>query len=112
MDEIIGYAVVFIIIAGLFYALVKQIKETRSSEHIAGSALFRKQMARKNIVMTAALFGILVFYTLNIVSGIAPSIQVSDSFTARATLLSFFVYFYARLIMKPKQVDHIRKLYH
>lgn len=47
MDEIIGYAVVFIIIAGLFYALVKQIKETRSSEHIAGSAVFRKQMARK-----------------------------------------------------------------
>ncbi|MER2048571.1 MAG: 4-aminobutyrate aminotransferase [Solibacillus sp.] len=111
MDEIIGYAVVFIIIAGLFYALVKQIKETRSSEHIEGSPLFRKQMARKNKVMTVALFGILVFYTLNILSGIASSIQVSDSFTVRGTLLSFFVYFYARLVMKPKQVDHIRNLY-
>lgn len=111
MDEIIGYAVVFIIIAGLFYALVKQIKETRSSEHIAGSALFRKQMARKNIVMTTALFGILVFYTLNIVSGLNFTSTRLNSFTGLGTWISFFVYFYARLVMKPKQVDHIRKLY-
>lgn len=112
MDEIIGYAVVFIIIAGLFYALVKQIKETMSSEHIAGSAVFRKQMARKNIVMTVALFGILVFYTLNIVSGLNFTSTRLNSFTSLGTWISFFVYFYARLVMKPKQVDHIRNLYH
>lgn len=112
MDEIIGYAVVCIIIAGLFYALVKQVKETRSSEHIVGSPMFRKQMARKNIVMTAALFGILVFFTLNIVSGIYITSTLSNSFTNLATLISFFVYFFAKFAMKPKQGNLRRNLYH
>lgn len=111
MDEMIGYAVVGIIIACLIYALIKQIKETKHSGNCIGSPLYRKQLARKNIVMTIALFGILVFYTLNIVSNITSSIQVSDSLTTRGTLLSFLVYFFARVVMKPKPNDYSRNLY-
>lgn len=111
MDDIIGFAVVGIIIACLIYALIKQIKETKHSGNCIGSPLYRKQLSRKNKVMTVVLFGILVFYTLNIVSNITSSIQVSDNLTTRGTLLSFFVYFFARIIMKPKQVDHSRNLY-
>lgn len=75
--------------------------------------LYRKQLARKNKVMTIALFGILVFYTLNIVStlNIASTIPVSNNFTGLGTLVSFLVYLYARILMKPKQVDHSRNLY-
>ena len=114
MDEMIGFAVVGIIIACLIYALIKQIKETKHSGNCIGSPLYRKQLARKNKVMTASLFGILVFYTLNIVSilNIASTIPVSNNFTGLGTLVSFLVYLYARILMKPKQVDHIRKLYH
>lgn len=111
MDDMIGFAVVGIIIACLIYALIKQIKETKNSGNGIGSPLYRKQLARKNKVMTVALFGFLVFYILNVVSGITSSIQISDNFTARGALLSFFVYFFARIVMKPKQVDHSRNLY-
>lgn len=111
MDEMIGYAVVAIIIACLIYALIKQIIETKHSGNGIGSPLYRKQLARKNKVMTVALFGILLFYTLNILSGITSSIQVSDSFTTRGTFWSFFVYFFARVVMKPKQNDYSRNLY-
>ena len=111
MDDMIGFAVVGIIIACLIYALIKQIKETKHSGNCIGSPLYRKQLARKNKVMTIALFGILVFYTLNILSGITSSIQVSDSLTTRGTLLSFFVYFFARVVMKPKPNDYSRNLY-
>ena len=109
MDDMIGFAVVGIIIACLIYALIKQIKETKHSG--IGSPLHRIQLARKNKVMTGALFGFLVFYILNILSGITSSIQISDNFTTRGALLSFFVYFFARIVMKPKQVNHSRNLY-
>lgn len=107
MDEMIGYAVVFIIISGLIYTLVKQIKETRCSQHIEGSPLFRKQLNRKNKIMTVTLFGILVFYTLNIVSvlPIASSIPLLNSFTALGTFVSFSVYLYAKFVMKPRQLN-------
>lgn len=107
MDEIIGFAVVGIIIAGLIYALIKQIIETKHSGSGVGSPLFRKQLARKNKVMTVALFGILVFYTLNIVSVIASFIPVSKSFTGLGTLVSFSVYLYAKFAMKPQLVDSV-----
>ncbi len=111
MDDMIGFAVVGIIIACLIYALIKQVIETKHSVSGVGSQMFRKQLVRKNIVMSVALFGFLVFYILNVVSGITSSIQISDNFTARGALLSFFVYFFARIVMKPKQVNHSRNLY-
>lgn len=113
MDEMIGYAVVFIIISGLVYALVKQIRETRSNEHIVGSPLFQKQLNRKNKIMTITLFGVLVFYTLNIVSSlnIVSTIPISNSFTALGTFVSFSVYLYAKFVLKPQQLNHRRSLY-
>ncbi|MFS0876019.1 4-aminobutyrate aminotransferase [Solibacillus isronensis] len=111
MDDMIGFSVVGIIIACLIYALIKQVIETKHSGSGVGSRMIRKQLVRKNIVMTIALLGILVFYTLNIVSVIASFIPVSNSLTALGTWLSFVVYFYARIVMKPKQVDHSRNLY-
>ncbi|MGE7983376.1 4-aminobutyrate aminotransferase [Solibacillus sp. NPDC093137] len=110
MDDMIGFAVVGIIIAGLTYALIKQIKETKHSGNGIGSPLYRKQLARKNKVMTVALIGVIVFYTLNILSVIASSIPVSNSFTVLGTFLSFFVYFFARIIMKPQLGDQRRNL--
>ena len=111
MDDMIGFSVVGIIIACLIYALIKQVIETKQSVSGVGSPMIRKQLVRKNKVMTVALFGFLVFYILNVVSGITSSIQISDNFTARGALLSFFVYFFARIVMKPKQVDYSRNLY-
>ncbi|MEK4387145.1 4-aminobutyrate aminotransferase [Solibacillus sp. FSL W7-1464] len=109
MGEMIGFAVVGIIIAGLTYALIKQVIETkRSGSNVAGP-LFRKQMAGKNKVMTIALLGILVFYTLNILSVISSSIPVSNSLTVQGTWLSFLVYFVAKFAMKPQLADQ-RKL--
>lgn len=109
MDEMIEFAVVGMIIAVLMYALIKQVKETKQSFSGVGSAL-RKQMARKNIVMTIALLGILVFYTLNILSVISSSIPVSNSLTVQGTWLSFLVYFFARIVMKPELVNQRRNL--
>ena len=111
MDDMIGFAVVGIIIACLIYALIKQVIETKHSGSGVSNPMIRKQLVRKNIVMTVALLGILVFYTLNILSVIAPFIPVSNSLTVLGTLLSFFVYFFARIIMKPKQANHSRNLY-
>lgn len=110
MDEMIGFAVVGIIIAGLTYALIKQIIETKLSGSNAVGPLFRKQMARKNKVMTVALIGVIVFYTLNIMSVIASSIPVSNSFTVLGTLVSFIVYLYAKFAMKPQLGDQRRNL--
>ena len=113
MDEMIGFAVVGIIIACLIFALIKQVIETKHSGNGMGSPLYRKQLARKNKVMTVALSGILVFYTLNIVSilNIASAIPVSNNFTGLGTWVSLLVYLYARIVMKPKQVDRSRNLY-
>ena len=111
MDDMIGFAVVGIIIACLIYALIKQVIETKHSVSGVGSPMIRKQLVRKNIVMSVALLGILVFYTLNILSVIASFITVSNNLTVLGTLLSFVVYFYARIVMKPKQVNHSRNLY-
>ncbi|MEK5186192.1 4-aminobutyrate aminotransferase [Solibacillus sp. FSL W7-1324] len=111
MDEIIGYSAVGIIIAGLLYALLKQIKDTKHSGNDVGSPLFRKQVTRKNNVMTAALFGILVFFTLNIVSGLNIASTRLNSFTGLGTMISFLVYLYAKFVMKPQQVEQCRKLY-
>lgn len=111
MDDMIGFAVVGIIIACLIYALIKQVIETKHSVSGGGSPMIRKQLVRKNIVMSVALLGILVFYTLNILSVIASFIPVSNNLTVLGTLLSFVVYFYARIVMKPKQVNHSRNLY-
>lgn len=100
MDEMIGFAVVGMIFAVLIYALIKQVIETKHSGSGVGSAL-RKQMARKNIVMTIALLGALVFYTFNILSVIISLIPVSNNLTVQGTWLSFLVYFFARIVMKP-----------
>jgi|SRR5690606_15251630 len=97
------------IIAGLIYALIKQIKETKHSGNGVVSPIIRKQLVRKNIVMTVALFGVLVFYTLNIVSVIASFIPVSNSITGLGTLVSFSVYLYAKFAMKPPLANE-RKL--
>ena len=102
MDDIIGYAVVFFIISGLIYALVKQIDDTKSSENSGGNPLFRKQLQRKNKVMTATLFGILLFFTLNIISGIT-SMPVSNSITVIGIFGSFSFYIYAKFVMSPKE---------
>ncbi|MBD8036735.1 4-aminobutyrate aminotransferase [Solibacillus sp. A46] len=90
MDDIIGYAVVFIIISGLI------------SENSGGNPLFRKQLKRKNMMMTATLFGILLFFTLNIISGIT-SMPVSNSITAIGIFGSFSFYIYAKFVMSPKE---------
>ena len=90
MDDIIGYAVVFIIISGLI------------SENSGGNPLFRKQLKRKNMMMTATLFGILLFFTLNIISGIT-SMPVSNSITVIGIFVSFSIYLYAMFVMPPKE---------
>lgn len=105
MDDIIGYAVVFIIISGLIYALVKQIDDTKSSGNSGGNPLFRKQLKRKNKVMTATLFGILLFFTLNIISGVT-SMPVSNSITVIGIFVSFSFYIYAKFVMPPKEENH------
>ena len=107
MDDIIGFAVVLIIISGLVYALLNQIKYSKASESIVGSPLFRKQLKRKNKVMTVSLFGVLLFYTLNIVStlDIASNITRLNNFTSLATLVSLIIFLYAKFAMPPKQVD-------
>ena len=110
MDEMIGFAVVGMIIAVLIYALIKQVKETKQSFSGGESAMIRNQLVRKNIVMTIALLGILVFYTLNILSVISSTIPVSNSLTVQGTWLSFLVYFFARIVMKPKLVNQRRNL--
>ena len=109
MDDIIGFAVVLIIISGLVYALLNQIKYSKASESIVGSPLFRKQLKRKNKVMNVTLFGVLLFFTLNIISGLNNAI--SNNFTALGTFVCFFIYLYAKFAMPPKQLDQPGGLY-
>lgn len=47
MDEMIGYAVVGIIIACLIYALIKQIKETKHSGNCIGSPCIENNWQEK-----------------------------------------------------------------
>ena len=105
MYDMIGFVVVLIIISGLVYALLNQIKYSRISG--VGSPLFRKQLKRKNKVMTVSLFGVLLFYTLNIVStlDIASNITRLNNFTSLATLVSLIIFLYAKFAMPPKQID-------
>ncbi|MBD8033133.1 MULTISPECIES: 4-aminobutyrate aminotransferase [Solibacillus] len=111
MDDIIGFAVVLIIISGLVYALLNQIKYSKASESIVGSPLFRKQLKRKNKVMTVSLFGVLLFYTLNIVSGlnIVSNLTFLNNFTSLGAFVSLIIFLYTKFAMTPKQVD--RSLY-
>ena len=109
MDDIIGFAVVLIIISGLVYALLNQIKYSRISG--VGSPLFKKQLKRKNKVMTVSLFGVLLFYTLNIVSGlnIVSNLTFLNNFTSLGAFVSLIIFLYTKFAMTPKQVD--RSLY-
>ena len=113
MDDMIGFAVVLIIISGLVYALYNQIKYSKVSENIVGSPLFRKQLKRKNKVMTVSLFGVLLFYTLNIVSSLDIETYIThlNNFTSLATFVSLIIYFYAKFAMTPKQVDRLGSLH-
>lgn len=113
LDDIIGMAVVFIIISVLIYALLKQIKYTKSIKGIVGNTLFRKQLRRKNKIMTVTLLAVLLFFTMNILSGlnIVTSIYISNDSTALGTFVSFFVYLYAKFAMTPKKTNQPKSLY-
>lgn len=113
MNDVIGIAIVFIIIAVLTFALLKQIKYTKSLNNRAANTLFLKQLKKKNKIMAVTLIAVLLFFTLNILTGLSiiSSIYLSNNFTALGTFISFFVYIYAKFAMAPKNPVQPKRLY-
>jgi len=113
LNDVVGIAVVFIIISVLAFALLKQIKYTKSLDSMVANTLFLKQLKRKSKIMTVTLLAVLLFFTMNILTGlnIISCIYISNNFTAFGTFVSFFVYLYAKFAMAPKNPIQPKSLY-
>lgn len=113
LNDVVGIAVVFIIISVLAFALLKQIKYTKSLDNMVANTLFLKQLKRKSKIITVTLLAVLLFFTMNILTGlnIISSIYISNNFTALGTFVSFFVYLYAKFAMAPKNPIQPKSLY-
>lgn len=109
MDDIIGTIVIFVIILALIYALLKQIRYTKWIGNNIENPLLRKKLKRKNIIMTVSLFGLLIFYTINIsiAFGIMSEMYITSNFTAIGIIVSFIIYLVAKFIIKPKNSKNL-----
>lgn len=112
LDEVIGKFVVLVIILLMTYAFIKQVNYTKSIAQLKENA-YSKQLKRKHKFMTISLFGILVFFTMNIVVGlnIISSLYVSSDFTAIGAFVSVIVYLVAKFAMKTQRIQQPKRLY-
>ncbi|WP_107838149.1 4-aminobutyrate aminotransferase [Metasolibacillus meyeri] len=111
MEEFIGLIVVFVLIIGLVYALVKQIQDTQRIKDISNSSI-RKSLKRKLIIMNISLLGIIIFFSLNVMIrfSIISSNYISSNESSLGVFCSLIIYIFAKVIMSPKKTDSLLKL--
>ena len=101
MDEFLGFIVVLGILGLLVYSLIRRMKEFKSADG--------EKVTSNSGIMMISLFGILVFYSLNVLvsmGGIVNGYVTSNS-TSIGAFISFGVYVIARFRSNnEKQIDN------
>lgn len=112
MDDIIGTIVVFFIILALIYALLKQVRYTKWIGNNIDNPFLRKKIKRNNKIMTFSLFGVLIFYIINIsiAFDIMSEKYITSSFSSIGIIVSFIIYIVAKFFIKPKSLNQSKNL--
>ena len=113
MDDISGTIIVFFIILALIYALLKQIRYTKWIGNNIDNPFLRKKIKRNNKIMTFSLFGVLIFYIINIsiAFDIMSEKYITSNFTSIGIIVSFIIYIVAKFFIKPKSLNQSKNLY-
>lgn len=99
MDDLIGYVVVVIIILGISYGLVIQIKNTMDTRKVNKTRFSNyKRSLLGNYITCMSLLGFLISYILNVLVGL--QIIESKSITSDSTVISCFVFILVLIISK------------
>lgn len=90
MGELLGFIVVFGVIGLLIFELVRQMK--------AFSFTDKGRFNWKNTMMIVSLFGILLFFSLNLLVGM--KVIVNDYITSNGTSIGVYASFIVHMIAK------------
>ncbi len=99
MDEILGFIVVIGIIGLLMYELIRQIKVFKSTKN--------GRFSINSCIMFFSLFGILIFYCLNIL--VALDFITNEYITSNSTSIGTFLSFAVYIIVKFRKNNKKQK---
>ncbi|WP_062106826.1 hypothetical protein [Bacillus niameyensis] len=101
MDEMFGYAFVFLLISGFSYGLIKQIQYTIHLRKVASND---KRRLYGNYLYCFSFAGFLIYFTLN-VTAIIPSTVVTSESTGLACFIFLIILIIAKYKIIPKSLE-------